>query len=91
MFGFRVYTGYLLPSSAGACQIRKIRAIVRIDKVPTRRVWRVYVDRFHPANVRLLEEFQYFETVTFDEQVMACVESLADSSFAGMRVARVGI
>ncbi len=52
---------------------RRHSKIIMIDKVVTRIIGRVDIDHLHLAHIRTLQQFQHFEVVTLDIQVLGSV------------------
>ena len=70
--GFRIAFGRLLRDFPVFCQ--RIGEIVSIDKIVPRIVRRIDVDHFDLTVIGGLEEFQDFEVVAFDIQVLRGIE-----------------
>ena len=58
-----------LPCTLQVC-FKRLAVIIGVHKIIACVVGRVNVDHLHPARITLLQEFEHFEVVTFDKEVV---------------------
>ena len=73
----------------GQIGLQRLSVVVRVDEVVAGVVGRVDVDHLDLAQIRLLQQLQYFQIVALDDEIFRGIE-VDTSAGAGRSVPRLG-